>query len=61
MPKSSQDAYAKLLKDNPFGYALYRPSDVEIGDIGYFRDGAYDRLFNVFDLDREADSSPIAS
>ena len=38
------------------GHGLWHPSTgIEIGDVGYFEDGAFKRLFNVIDTDSDLD------
>jgi hypothetical protein len=54
MTKSTQKAYAGLLKSAGLGEALYYPStDVRIGDVGYFTDTTYHCIVNVFELSEE--------
>lgn len=55
-PRSSHasEIYANKLTAIGNGYALYDPSPadhdgVEVGDVGYLHEGAFIRLFNIFD------------
>ena len=55
MPKSTQDAYAKLLKTDPtnidWGDGLYQPSpEPKIGDVAFFYKGTYHSKFNVWEM-----------
>ncbi|KAF9459074.1 hypothetical protein BDZ94DRAFT_1061835 [Collybia nuda] len=49
---AAHDIYAEQLRDLRRGHPLYHPEPraegpVEIGDVGYIKDGAFRRLFNV--------------
>lgn len=49
---AAHDVYAEMLRELKRGQAIYYPEPrsegpVEIGDVGYIRDGVFYRLFNV--------------
>jgi hypothetical protein len=51
MPANTyQNAYANLLKGS-FGDGVYMPTtDIKVGDVAFYEDSVYRRVFNVFDL-----------
>jgi hypothetical protein len=51
---SIQREYAKLLRGAGFGDGVYNPvAFMKVGDVGYFADTTYHRVFNIFDAGSE--------